>query len=280
MFSRQCFLASVLGVLAHAQNQASVLTWHNDSWRTGQNTNETHLTTGSFANNGFGLICRISLPSSPQQEQIYAQPLVVPNNDGSMNVYVATMQDNIYVFKIPATWGVQTCATLQSTTPVSLLKGPLANQYPADACFIGLGWGFQTCSAPNGGRAICPSVGILGTPVIEPIANIMYVVTESQATDTEPEGANCLQPQPKNFYHYLHALDLSPSNFPERDGERTGANRPRADRGRKVQIPDRVAAPRTPAPQRRTDAHFPYHLHGLLDDGWDTPQSQRMGSGF
>jgi hypothetical protein len=76
---------SVAAVLAMALNpgssggQVSVTTWHNDNWRTGQNTSETHLTTSSF-NNGFGLLCKIPLPSTPQQEQIYGQPLVVANS--------------------------------------------------------------------------------------------------------------------------------------------------------------------------------------------------------
>lgn len=41
----------------------------------------------------------------------------------------------------------------------------------------------------------------------------MYLVTESQDKDTEPEGTSCLQTPPQNFYHYIHALDLSSSNF-------------------------------------------------------------------
>jgi hypothetical protein len=80
--------------------QTNVPTSHNDNWRTGQNTSETHLKTSSFANNGFGLLCKIPMKSSPQQEQIYAQPLVVASGDGSMKVYVVTMQDNIYVFSV------------------------------------------------------------------------------------------------------------------------------------------------------------------------------------
>jgi hypothetical protein len=97
-----CLLMLLLGRL-QSGGQVNVTTWHNDNWRTGENTNEIILKKSSFNNNGFGLLCKISLPSSPQQEQVYAQPLVVTNNDGSMNVYVATMQDNVYAFNVPNT---------------------------------------------------------------------------------------------------------------------------------------------------------------------------------
>ena len=89
-------LLALFAATCYGQMDVNVATWHNDNWRTGQNTSETHLTTSSFTGNGFRLLCKISLSSSPQQEQIYAQPLVVANGDGSMKVYVVTMQDNVY----------------------------------------------------------------------------------------------------------------------------------------------------------------------------------------
>jgi hypothetical protein len=147
---------------------------------------------------------------------VYAQPLVVANSDGSMNVYVATMQDDVYVFSVPATanWTTQTCTQLQSTAPVSLLRGGLAGQYPADACFIGKGFSGSDCST----RAICPSVGVLGTPVIDSTSNTMYLVTESQDTYTGQQGVNCTKTPPKTWYHYLHALDLTSSTLAEKNG--------------------------------------------------------------
>jgi hypothetical protein len=42
----------------HGQvSQVNVTTWHNDNWRTGQNTNEIHL-TASINKNNFGLLCK------------------------------------------------------------------------------------------------------------------------------------------------------------------------------------------------------------------------------
>ena len=73
--------------------QVSVTTWHNDIGRTGQNTQETILTPGdvdqhqygTVTTETFGLLCRFTSVTG----QVYAQPLVVSNSDGSMTVYVA-----------------------------------------------------------------------------------------------------------------------------------------------------------------------------------------------
>jgi hypothetical protein len=107
-------LSAVLSA-AQAPPPVSVTTWHNDNWRTGQNTNEINLTTGANGKvnkSTFGLLCKLSFPSTPQQEQAYAQPLVVANSDGSMTAYVATMQDYVYAFSIPtaANWTNSSCA--------------------------------------------------------------------------------------------------------------------------------------------------------------------------
>jgi hypothetical protein len=159
-------LMTIMFGAAQLAGQVNVTTWHNDNWRTGQNTNEIYLKTSSFNSNGFGLLCKIALPSSPQHEQVYAQPLVIANTDGSMTVYVATMQDNVYVFSVPSTakWTPQTCTALQNTSPISLLRGPLQGQFPADVCFIGNGRVYDSCGDPRQPSAICPSAGVLGAP--------------------------------------------------------------------------------------------------------------------
>jgi hypothetical protein len=116
----------------HLKAQVSVTTWHNDNGRTGENISETHLNTGSFAHRGFGRLCEVPLPSSPQQEQVYAQPLVVANSDGSMNVYVATMQDNVYVFSVPATanWTTQTCTNSKAPLRCPFSEEALRDSIP------------------------------------------------------------------------------------------------------------------------------------------------------
>ena len=86
-------LAVLMGMRAHAQ--VSVVTQRNDAGRTGQNLSETTLTTSNVNVNQFGLLFRVTTDN-----QVYAQPLVVPNvsiGGGIHNVaYVATTNNSVY----------------------------------------------------------------------------------------------------------------------------------------------------------------------------------------
>ncbi len=77
--------------------QASVLTWHNDNARTGQNLAETILTPANVRSTSFGKKCSYAVDG-----QVYAQPLYVPSVSiagGTHNViYVATEHDSVYAF--------------------------------------------------------------------------------------------------------------------------------------------------------------------------------------
>jgi hypothetical protein len=198
-----------------AQQGVSVTTWHNDIGRTGQNTQETILTpgdvdqhqSGTVTEETFGLLCRFTSVTG----QIYAQPLVVSHSDGSMTVYVATMQDYVYAFQIPANWnGV--CSGI-ITTSLNLLPSN-SGEYPTDCCYMGNERSIACSQKPNP-TPFYPTAGVLGTPVIDTSSNTLYVVAESQlgpSSDYNPGVCDSTDHKPSAWYHRLHALDSTTLN--------------------------------------------------------------------
>src|SRR5271154_7643300 len=73
-----------------------VLTWQDDTYRTGQNLNESTLTYDAINENTFGQLCSVQLDG-----QVYAQPLVVTDvTIGGVEydrvAYVVTENDTLY----------------------------------------------------------------------------------------------------------------------------------------------------------------------------------------
>jgi fibronectin type 3 domain-containing protein len=154
-----------------------VTTYHNDLSRDGANTHEFALTTATVKTATFG-----KLFSCTTDGAIYGQPLWVPNlviGGGSHNViFVASSRDSVYAFDADAT----------SCTPYwhKVLLG------------AGETW---VSSNDVGTGDIQPDIGIVGTPVIDPVTNTIYVVTKS-----EDNGTGCV---PSTACHQrLHALSL------------------------------------------------------------------------
>jgi len=156
--------------------QTNVTTWHNDIGRTGQNLNETILTTSNVNATQFG-----KLFSQPVDGAIFAQPLYLANVSiaGQQHnvVFVATENDSVYAFdadSISATGGT----VLWKST--ALLSG-------------------ETPSDNRGCGQVTPQIGITSTPVIDRGRNAIYLVAMSKDT----QG---------NYYQRIHALDLTTGN--------------------------------------------------------------------
>ena len=161
-------LCFALGVVLNGQ---SVLTWHNDNARTGQNLQENILTPANVKQATFGKLATISVDG-----KVDAQPLYVPTltiAQGVHNVlYVATEHDSLYAFDAD---------TFAQLLHVSLL---------------GSG---ETTSDTHSCTQVVPEIGITATPAIDlnvgPHGTI-YVISMSKDSSS-------------NYHHRLHALDLT-----------------------------------------------------------------------
>lgn len=164
--------------LCCASSAVNVLTYHNDFSRTGQNTNETVLAPSNLGTNVFG-----KLFAYPVDGQIYAQPLYVSAlnipGQGTRNVvFVATMHDSVYALDADSNMGA---------------NGGLI-------WHVSLGTSAATPNSDFGNRYgsyhdIRPEVGIVGTPVIDLAAGLIYVNAFTH------EGAS--------YVHRVHALNLT-----------------------------------------------------------------------
>jgi hypothetical protein len=146
------------------QAQVSVVMQHNDIGRTGQNNSETTLTPATVNSSQFGLLF-----SQPVDGQVYAQPLYLPQlqipGAGTHNaLFVATENDSVYAFD----------ADFNGAGDVDALwhASLLTSAYGAAA-------GATTVPSTSIADDIVPQYGITGTPVIDPVAGILYVVSFS-----------------------------------------------------------------------------------------------------
>ena len=134
------------GLTVINSSQGSVLTYHNDSARSGAFTQETSLMPSVVNSSQFGKLRSYSVDG-----QIYAQPLFVPQlevNGATHNVvFVATENDTVYAFDAD---GTQTSPLWQVSLGVP--------------------------SPRNDSEGISPVLGITSTPVIDITTNTMYVV--------------------------------------------------------------------------------------------------------
>jgi hypothetical protein len=161
-----------------------VFTWHNDLARDGANTQEYALTTANVNTTSFG-----KLFSCPVDGAVYAQPLWAANLTVAgirHNVlFAATQHDSLYAFDADA----NPCVQLWHASLIDAAHGAVGAETAVAGNLVGSGAG-----------DITPEIGVTGTPVIDPVAGILYVVSKSvNSTAT-------------SFYQRLHAIDLATGN--------------------------------------------------------------------
>src|ERR1035438_2500792 len=152
--------------------QASVLTWHNDTARTGQNLIETILTPVNVRTASFGKLFVLAADGKVDAQPLYVPALAIPSNGTHNVVYVVTEHDSAYAFDADVG---------------TLLK---------KVSLLGLD---ETTSDDRGCGQVTPEIGITATPVIDRAMGphgTIYVVAMTKD-------------QSGNYHHRLHALDLT-----------------------------------------------------------------------
>jgi hypothetical protein len=163
--------AATLTVNAAVASTTDVLTYHDDIARTGQNLNETILTTSNVTSSKFGKLGFYSVDGRVDAEPLYASNVSVPGNGGHNLLIAATEHGSVYAFD------ADSGTTIWHT---SMLKAG------------------ETTSDDRGCSQITPEIGVTSTPVIDRTrgANgVVYVVAMSKSGST--------------YYQRVHALDLA-----------------------------------------------------------------------
>src|ERR1700683_3832937 len=168
-----------ISLLSSSFAQHSLTTSRGDNSRSNANTNETLLTPSNVNKDGFGLLF-----SSPVDNVVMAQPLYMPNvtiNGKVRNVvYIVTMADSVYA--IDADSGAQLWWVNYANPSQGITTAQVANK-----------------TLPCGVTQGFSEEGIVGTPVIDPANNTMYLVAKTVLNGTTVQ-------------HHLHAVDITSGN--------------------------------------------------------------------
>ncbi len=144
------------GTLALESRQllsADVLTYHNNSARTGVDTTETTLTPQNVNSQDFGKLASLPVDGAVFAQPLYMSNLNIPGKGVHNVVFIATQHDSIYAFdadNYELLWHDSFIDPDHGVTPVANTDLP---EYD-----------------------VIPEIGIMSTPVIDPATNTMYFV--------------------------------------------------------------------------------------------------------
>jgi len=151
---------------------ADVLTYHNDTGRTGQNLNEPTLTPNNVKSNTFGRLFTISVDGKADAQPLYASSVAISGQGTHNLLIVATEHGSVYGFDADTGSQIWKVTTLGSG---------------------------ETTSDDRGCNQVTPEIGVTATPVIDRTRGpngAIYVVAMSKDSNG-------------NYYQRLHALDLT-----------------------------------------------------------------------
>lgn len=163
--------------VAAAWAQTPVTTWHYDNSRDGANTNETILTPATVTKTTFGELFTQPVDGAIVGQALYLPHIKIPGAGVHNVVYVATMNDSVYAFDADSATG-ENAAPLWHTS--FLINGATPVPIKLQGC---------------GGSTEWTQVGIVSTPVIDPVAKRLYVVAKTYENS--------------EFVYRLHALAVA-----------------------------------------------------------------------
>ncbi len=159
------FFTALLG------SATDVVTYHNDVARTGQNLNETILTTSNVNSSNFGKLFVFPVDGIIDAQPLYLSAVSIPGKGTHNIVYAVTENDSVYAFDAD-------------------LGTPLWH-----VSVLGKG---ESPSDDHGCGQISPQIGITSTPVIDrasgPNGTIYVVATSKNSTQ---------------YFQRIHALDIT-----------------------------------------------------------------------
>jgi hypothetical protein len=178
LYDRQTFfqmavvLALALTCVAILGAQPSVLTWHNDIARTGQNLQETILTPTNVKSSTFGKLFVMNVDGKVDAQPLYVPSVTIPGQGVHNVLYVVTEHASAYAFDA------------DSGTQLWKVSALGAGESPSD---------------DRGCGQVTPEIGLTATPAIDLQSGphgTMY------ATAMSKDGSG-------NYHQRLHALDLT-----------------------------------------------------------------------
>ena len=186
--SRSCFrlcgLAIAIAALAAGQN---ILTYQNNVSRTGANLSETILTPANVNATSFGNLFSYTLDGLPFAQPLYMAGVPIAGKGRHNVVFVATVGDSVYALDADSNAGANATPLWQWT-----IANP-PNVIPIPASLSGGPNEFFNCGSFG------TTVGIVGTPVIDPNTLTIYFVTVTKETT----DGNI------NYVHRFHAVDIT-----------------------------------------------------------------------
>lgn len=163
-----------------APSRANTLTYHNDNFRTGLNTNEVILSPSNVNSNAFGKLFTYNVDGYVYAQPLYVSGVVVPGQGIHNLLYVATEHNSVYALEADGKqWFTNGVLWRVNLGPAAITPtNAFGNRY-------------------NGGlyTDITNEVGITGTPVIDLQRGTIFV----DAFTREASG----------YIHRLHALNIT-----------------------------------------------------------------------